>query len=104
MCDFRKINKIRFLDSGKVLDVSNSTIDITCDELESFNGEPGFYHVGCSGCGYQYYDGKFWLREKNDNYPDKKYDYEVIDFTEIEWNVGTIVPREEKQEPGDWDE
>lgn len=102
MCDFRKINKIRLLGSGEILDVTNAP-SIPSAEKENVT-EPGFYHIIASG-GYSiYYNGEKWLWEKSENpyYDDSKYreaGFEVIDFDDMD-HMGNII----KKEPGDWDE
>lgn len=71
MCDFRQIKKIKITRTNEIVDIDYVPKHLTFEE-EKLPQSPGLYHVGASGCGYEYYDGSKWLHEYVG-------DYEVIE-------------------------
>ena len=61
MCDFREPpNQVLFKETAKLRDLPllghyGAVVDIPTEKLEF-----GLYHIGMSGCGYKFYDGKVW--------------------------------------------
>lgn len=71
MCDFRKIQQIRFVGTGGIFDITETkhcrahSWDDGTPDVEQVR-EPGFYHIAASGSWHAYYDGQNWLYEGRD--------------------------------------
>jgi hypothetical protein len=70
MCDFRKI-------IGVVIDGKQIDINTTSGHFYSFpmakDTAPGLYHVGASGCGLYYCDGKSWYTDYDGHHAQCKF-------------------------------
>ena len=67
MCDFRKITAVKL--NGLTIPIKE-----TAGWFGGFgdpaikDAVPGLYHVGMSGCGLYYWDGKNWYSDYEDNW------------------------------------
>jgi hypothetical protein len=95
MCDFRQINKIKILDTNEIIDVSNSTENISYADYWNRNfPHPGFFHVVATGSFGVYWNGNKLLEENykytyHDPYllkdieVERKGDYTVVEWSEV---------------------
>jgi hypothetical protein len=84
MCDFRHIQEIQLLDTGELID----TTDTKSVGSLTVVTEPGLYAVACTGSYHAYYDGTKWYYEDNWKYRD--HHYTVTKFTESEYILGKM--------------